>query len=116
VLRRRLVRYGWMFVAGLAICYMFYGLVFSDHGYLVYRQELQQVEQLRQEMARMREEREQLARRVLRLRDDPEALEELIRRELGYVYKDEYMLIRPEATGQGDRAPDSQAVDPSGTP
>jgi len=76
---------------------MLYDLVFSEHGYVVYRQELQEVERLKQEIARLTKEREELARQVLRLRDDPEAIEALVRRELGYVYKDEYMLIMPDA-------------------
>lgn len=84
-------------LAGLgAVGYMAWSLIFSDHGYLVYRQEAQKLEQLRQEVAQLKAERERLAERILELRNDPEALEELVHRELGYVHRDEFMLIMPE--------------------
>jgi cell division protein FtsB len=114
--RRRFIRYGWKVAAGLAIGYLFYGLVFSDHGYLVYRQELQEVERLKQEIDHLTKQREALARQVLRLRDDPEAIEALIRRELGYVYKDEYMLIMPGASARSEKQSGTQAANPSKTP
>lgn len=76
--------------------YLGYDLVFSDHGYLVYRREHARLVQLQAEVAQMRKDRERLARQVLQLRKDPKALEELIHRELGYVHPDEYMLIMPD--------------------
>ncbi len=75
---------------------MLWSLIFSDHGYLVYQQEAEQVHQLENELTTLKAEREHLAREVLRLRDDPDALEELIHKELGYVHPDEYMVIRRE--------------------
>ncbi len=81
---------------GAAVVYMSWNLVFSDHGYLVYRQEAEQLQQLESEVEALKAGRERLAREVLRLRNDPDALEELIHRELGYVHPDEYMLIMPE--------------------
>jgi len=86
---------GW-FVAALAVAYMSYELLFSDHGYLVYRQEQQQLQALEDEIAEMQQQREHLAKEILRLRNDPKALEELAHRELGYVYPDEYIVIIPE--------------------
>ncbi len=83
---------------------MFYELVFSDHGYLVYRKEQAELRKLQAEVARLRAQRERLAREILRLRHDPKALEELAHRELGYVYPDEYMVLLPHqgrAHGQG---------------
>ncbi len=76
--------------------YLGYDLVFSDHSYLVYRREHARLVQLQGEVAQMRQDREKLARKVLQLRNDPKALEELIHRELGYVHPDEYMLIMPD--------------------
>lgn len=75
---------------------MTWDLVFSDHGYLVYRKERQSLEQARAELEAMKAKREKLAREILRLRNDPKALEELVHRELGYVHPDEYMVIMPE--------------------
>ncbi len=78
---------------------MGYSLVFSDHGYLVYRKEQQGLSGLQTEVVKLRQQREKLAREILRLRHDPKALEELVHRELGYVHPDEYMLILPEGSG-----------------
>ncbi|MFQ5356280.1 MAG: septum formation initiator family protein [Mariprofundaceae bacterium] len=85
---------GWS-LASLILVYMVYDLVFSDYGYLVFRQEQQAFEALQLEVQSLREQRELLAKEVLRLRNDPDALEELAHRELGYVHKDEFMLIMP---------------------
>jgi len=86
-----------LWTAGCAwLAYMLWSLIFSDHGYLVYQQEAEQVHQLETELTTLKAEREHLAREVLRLRDDPDALEELVHRELGYVHPDEYMVIRRE--------------------
>lgn len=92
----------WLFwgLSGIALSYMIWSLVFSDHGYLVYRQEAMQTGMLRQELKELLADRERLAEEVLRLRDDPDALEELVHRELGYVYPDEIMLIMPEQLDQ----------------
>jgi len=76
---------------------MLWNLIFSDHGYLVYQQESLELQQLKAEVSDLKVERERLAKEVLRFRDDPQALEELIHRELGYVYPDEYMVILPDA-------------------
>jgi len=75
---------------------MAWGLIFSDHGYLVYRDESTQLQALQDEVSRLKKEREILAQKILRLRNDPDALEELVHRELGYVHQDEFMLIMPE--------------------
>ncbi|MBL4775107.1 MAG: septum formation initiator family protein [Mariprofundus sp.] len=87
----------WLFwIAGcVGLVYMLWNLIFSDHGYLVYQQEAAQVQQLQAEVADLKIERERLAKEVLRFRNDPKAMEELIHRELGYVYPDEYMVIMP---------------------
>jgi cell division protein FtsB len=77
---------------------MGWDLIFSDHGYLVYRQEQQQLKRLQAEVKELKAERERMARQILRLRNDPAALEELIHRELGYLHPDEYMLIMPDET------------------
>ena len=75
---------------------MTWGLVWSKHGYLVYRAEHAEVLRLREKMDALQLQREKLAEDILRLRKDPKALEDLVHRELGYVYPDEYMLIIPQ--------------------
>ena len=84
-------------LAVLAFAWMSWELTFSDHGYRVYQSERAQLEKLEDELKAMKIRREWLAKEILRFRDDPAALEELVHRELGYVYPDEYMLIIPES-------------------
>jgi len=74
---------------------MAWDLVASDHGYLVYRSEHAEVIRLQQQMQQLKKKREKLASDILRLRGDPKGLEDLVHRELGYVYPDEYMVIVP---------------------
>jgi len=82
---------------------MGFDLIFSDHGWLVYRQEQRRVELLQSEVAALKYRHELMARQVLRLRNDPHALEELVHRELGYVHSDEYVLmLSPEMQRQLD--------------
>ncbi|MDX8406417.1 MAG: septum formation initiator family protein [Mariprofundus sp.] len=86
-----------LWIIGAAIvAYMSWILVFSDHGYLVYRQEAVELQKLREQVAQLKLQREALAQKILHLRNDPDALEVLIHRDLGYVYPDEFMLIMPE--------------------
>ncbi len=81
---------------------MVWNLTLSDYGYAVYQKEADQLEQLKYEVEELKLERERLAKEVLRFRDDPHALEELVHRELGYVHPDEYMVIMPEqSAGKG---------------
>jgi len=91
------------------LAYMGWNLVLSDHGYLVYRHEAEQLQTLRKQVTSLKQQRERMAQEVLRLRHDPEALEGLVHRELGYVYPDEFMLIMPKkAVDSGQSAVDSR--------
>jgi cell division protein FtsB len=82
-----------------ALGYMGWSLLFSDRGYVVYQQEAQELEQLKSEIASLKNDREHLAREILRFRNDPDALEQLVHEELGYVHGDEFMLVIPEEKG-----------------
>jgi len=86
---------GWGLSLALLV-YMAWDLIASDHGWLVYRREHAEVLRLQQQLEEMQQKRETLAAQILSLRKDPKALEELVHRELGYVYPDEYMLIVPQ--------------------
>ncbi|MDX8382543.1 MAG: septum formation initiator family protein [Ghiorsea sp.] len=95
----KLVRDWLVFSIGLIIVVlMLWDLTFSEHGYFVFKQENEQKMQLMAEIKALKIEKEQLNAEIIRLRDDPRALEEVIHRELGYVYPDEYMLIMPKYT------------------
>ena len=98
-MRSSLQRWFWSVLALLVIIVMGWDLIFSDHGYQVYQSEKAELETLKAELEVLKVDRERLAKEILRLRNDPKALEELIHRELGYVYPDEYMLIMPEGEG-----------------
>jgi len=94
---------GWGLSLALLV-YMAWDLIWSKHGYLVYRAEHAEVLRLQEQMGAMQQQREKLAGDILRLRKDPKALEELVHRELGYVYPDEYMLIVPPDKGDSGQA------------
>ena len=83
-------------LALLVLAWMGYDVIFSEHGYLVYRGEQQQVQHLQAQLKALRQQREKLARDILRLRHDPQALEDLVHRDLGYLYPDEFMMIMPD--------------------
>ncbi|MDQ7002077.1 MAG: septum formation initiator family protein [Ghiorsea sp.] len=84
---------------------MIWDLIFSDHGYFVFQHEREHHHMLQQEIKHLRAEEARLKEEIIRLREDPKVLEEVIRRELGYVYPDEYMLIMPKADKKSDAAP-----------
>lgn len=79
---------------------MSWNLLFSGQGYIVYRQEVETLEQLKGELEALKSERERLAGEILRLRNDPDALEQFVHDELGYVHRDEFMLIMPADKGE----------------
>jgi len=83
-------------LALLVLAWMSFDVFFSDHGYRVYLQEQKEIELLQSELLSLKAQRETLAKEILRLRHNPKALEDLIHRDLGYVYPDEYILIMPE--------------------
>jgi cell division protein FtsB len=73
-------------------------VIFNQRGvYQVYnlRQEYMRLEQ---ENARLAEENTRLARTISRLQNDPEMIQDLIRRELNYVKKNEIIVQLAPAT------------------
>jgi len=51
---------------------------------------------LKTQLQQLKAQHEALAKKILRLRHDPQALEDMVHQELGYVYPDEYILIMPD--------------------
>ncbi|MDQ7003733.1 MAG: septum formation initiator family protein [Ghiorsea sp.] len=88
----------WLFYSfGLIITIlMFWDLTFSEHGYFVFQQEKETMLQLQKDIKSLQIEKVRLQKEIIRLREEPEALEFLIRQELGYVYPDETMIIMPK--------------------
>lgn len=89
-------------IGGIVIVLMIWDLLMSDHGYFVYQQEYQLKKTLESEITILQSEQKDVKSQIIRLREDPRALEEVIHRELGYVYPDEFMLILPEETHDTD--------------
>ncbi len=88
-----------LYSAGMAIIIlMLWDLFFSKHGYFVFKAEQRAAQQLIDEIEALKAEKARLQQEVIRLREDPKALETIIHEELGYVYPDETMVImsRPQ--------------------
>ena len=89
-------------VAGLALTFL---VLFSHQGlYRIYclRQERQAVEQ---ETARLGAENARLARTIDRLQHDPEMIQDLIRRELNFIRKNEIIFQLPPESGNKAATP-----------
>ena len=82
----------------LVIVLMVWDILFSDHGYFVFKEEYKQQQQLDAEIRSLQIEAEKLKAEIIQLRENPKTLEQVIHEELGYVYPDEYMLIMPVDT------------------
>ncbi len=90
------------------------GLVFSHRGlYRFYRLRQERVK-LEQENARLAAENTKLARTIDRLHHDPEMIQDLIRRELNFVKKNEIIFQLPPAVQS--QTPLSLAVPPAAAP
>jgi cell division protein FtsB len=80
-------------------------LIFSHRGpYQVYRFKAER-QRLEQENARLAAENERLARTIDRLQHDPEMIQDLIRRELNFVKKNEIIVQLPPNLGAKPEAP-----------
>ncbi len=83
-------------VSGLAVILLFF---FSHQGlYKIYCLK-QERTRLERENARLAEENARLARTIDRLHHDPEMIQDLIRRELNFIKKNEIIVQLPEEPG-----------------
>jgi cell division protein FtsB len=87
-------------------------VLFSHHGlYKIYFLRQEKV-RLEKENAKLAEESARLARTIDRLRRDPEFIQDLIRRDLNFVKKNEIIIQLPGAEGvkaSGEGIPPAQA-------
>lgn len=82
-------------LGAVLVCLIF----FSHHGvYQVYRLQQERLH-LEQENARLMAENDRLARTIERLHHDPEMIQDLIRRELNFVKKNEVIFQLPPTVG-----------------
>ncbi len=80
-------------------------LIFSHRGpYQVFRFKADR-QHLEQENARLASENERLARTIDRLQHDPEMIQDLIRRELNFVKKNEIIFQLPPNLGAKTETP-----------
>jgi cell division protein FtsB len=83
------VRWLLMFVASLIVV----DGLFGERGLLAMLRARQEYEQLAATLARQRAENARLREEVRRLNDDPRAIEEVARRELGLIRRGEKVFI-----------------------
>jgi cell division protein FtsB len=89
---------------------------FSHRGlYQVYRFRQEKL-RLEQENSRLSAENERLARTIDRLQHDPEMIQDLIRRELNFIKKNEVILQLPPAAPLKPVLPPPPAAAPPETP
>ncbi|MBM4293704.1 MAG: septum formation initiator family protein [Deltaproteobacteria bacterium] len=93
---------GGVLVLGMVV---FLVLIFSSRGpYQIFRLNAER-QRLEQENARLTAENERLARTIDRLQHDPEMIQDLIRRELNFVKKNEIIFQLPPNLGPKPETP-----------
>ena len=86
---RRAVQYALLVVSAVLVIDALVG----DRGFLAMLEARQQYRQLEEALARSRAENNRLREEARRLREDPAAIEELARRELGLIKPGEKLFI-----------------------
>jgi len=92
-LRRRLVSYGLIAVATALMV----NAVVGENGYLAKLRARQQYEELASEVMKLRLQNQQLREQARRLKEDPSAVEEAARRDLGLIRPGETLIVVREA-------------------
>lgn len=92
-LRRRLVSYA---LIAVAIALMVNAVV-GENGYLAKLRAQQQYEELASEVLKLRLENQQLKEQARRLKEDPSAVEDAARRDLGLIRPGETLIVVREA-------------------
>ena len=80
-------------VLTLVIVLVWYFAIFGEKGVIKIVHLRQQRDRLTSEAKRIREENERLKKEIGRLQDDPQYLESVVRRELGFVKENEVLFI-----------------------
>jgi cell division protein FtsB len=93
--RRRAVTYG---LLALAAVLMVHALV-GENGYLAGLRASREYDHLMAELGRVRLENQQLVEQAKRLREDPNAIEEAARRDLGLLRTGETLVIVKDVRG-----------------
>jgi cell division protein FtsB len=75
-------RFRWMAIAGLVFFAFLVNEVVGNSGYVARREQLRQIQELNQQIDRLKEENQHLSQRIQDLRSDPDAIEEMAREQL----------------------------------
>lgn len=97
--RSRVVRYLVVAVG----CVLIIDALVGDRGFLAMLKARQQYRTLEASLARSRAENAQLREQARRLREDPQAVEDIARRELGLIRPGEQLFIIKDVTPDDSR-------------
>ncbi len=101
-------RGGWLWWPVVAAGVLVVSGFLVSHGLDNLKQVREELKQVRQTNQRLERENRALYRTVLRLRSDPQALERVVRRDLGVVRADEVVYQDPSAPGSLAKAGDKE--------
>lgn len=82
-------------VAALILCSMLFFIIFSEHGFIDLKNLKNERDQLVNNNKQLTQKNLSLSTEIDRLKHDPEYIENVARRELGMVRKDE-LIIKPQ--------------------
>ena len=74
---------------------LLYAILFSSHGLSGYRKQTEQVRELEAKIHKLRQDNQKLFVRIQALKNNPKALDKLVRQELGWVKDNEIVLEFP---------------------
>jgi cell division protein FtsB len=75
---------------------LLYAILFSSHGLPSYRKQTEQVKELEARIVKLRQDNQKLFEWIQALKNNPKALDKLVRQELGWVKDNEIVLEFPE--------------------
>lgn len=93
--KQRRKRYVLAASAGLALFALLVNEVVGESGYLARRPQRRQIQALREEIEKLKQENQQLGQRIRALRSDPSAIEELAREQLHLARPGEVIVTIP---------------------
>jgi cell division protein FtsB len=91
-------------ILGLAVLLLAIHDVFGSHGLLAMRRTQSQIQELRGEIDRLKQENGHLNKQVQSLRSDPKAVERIAREEMGLARPGEMIFKLPDQSRESDGA------------
>ena len=75
-------RFRWLAIAGLIFLAFLVNEVVGNSGYVARREQIHQIEELKNQIDQLKEENQHLTQRIQNLRSSPSAIEEMAREQL----------------------------------